>query len=61
MVQSLQEQLFHQLTLEQELVEFGWTMSGAESELLDCSHDGIGVHNCNHFEDASVRCEDSCK
>ena len=36
--------------------------TGSESELLDCSHDGIGVHDCDHFEDASVRCdEDSCK
>ena len=29
---------------------------GSESELLDCSHRGIGNHNCVHFEDASVRC-----
>ena len=35
--------------------------NGSESELLDCRHDGIGVHNCDHFNDASVRCEDSCK
>ena len=35
--------------------------TGSESELLDCNHDGIGVHDCDHFEDASVRCEDSCK
>ena len=36
--------------------------TGSESELLDCSHDGIGVHNCVHSEDASVRCpSDSCK
>ena len=30
--------------------------TGSESELLDCSHNGIGNHNCGHFEDASVRC-----
>ena len=30
--------------------------TGSESELLDCSHNGIGVENCDHFEDASVRC-----
>ena len=35
--------------------------TGSESELLDCSHDGIGVHSCDHSKDASVRCEDSCK
>ena len=36
--------------------------TGSESEVLDCSHDGIGIHDCDHFEDASVRCdEDSCK
>ena len=30
--------------------------TGSESELLECLHNGIGNHNCNHFEDASVRC-----
>ena len=30
--------------------------SGTESDLLSCSHNGLGVHNCVHFEDAGVRC-----
>ena len=30
--------------------------TGSESELLECPHNGIGNHNCRHFEDASVRC-----
>ena len=33
----------------------GWC--GTESDLLSCSHNGHGVHNCDHSEDASVRCE----
>ncbi len=31
--------------------------NGAESFLLECSHNGIGVHNCQHFEDAAVICK----
>ena len=30
---------------------------GDESSLLDCSHNVIGEHNCDHTEDAGVRCE----
>ena len=30
--------------------------SGTESRLADCSHNGIGTHNCAHSEDAGVRC-----
>ena len=30
--------------------------SGSESRLIDCSHSGIGVHNCDHTDDAGVRC-----
>ena len=31
--------------------------SGFESLLLSCAHSGFGNHNCNHSQDASVRCE----
>ncbi|XP_035856698.1 uromodulin [Sander lucioperca] len=31
--------------------------SGNESSITDCRHQGFGVHNCGHFEDASVVCE----
>ena len=29
---------------------------GDEDRLIDCSNSGLGVHNCIHAEDASVRC-----
>ena len=35
--------------------------AGSESELLECPHNGIGNHNCDHSEDASVRCSVSGK
>ena len=29
---------------------------GTESRLVACAHNGIGTHNCVHFEDAGVVC-----
>ncbi|XP_044202039.1 deleted in malignant brain tumors 1 protein-like [Thunnus albacares] len=31
--------------------------SGNEPSITDCRHQGFGVHNCRHIEDASVVCE----
>ena len=31
--------------------------TGTESRLVDCSHDGIGVHNCRHSEDTGIQCQ----
>lgn len=30
---------------------------GTESSLLDCQHAAVGTHNCAHYEDAGVICE----
>ena len=30
--------------------------SGNETNLNDCPHNGIGVHNCYHWKDAGVVC-----
>lgn len=30
--------------------------AGDEKTVLDCFHFGFGTHNCNHGEDAGVRC-----
>ncbi|XP_038074970.1 deleted in malignant brain tumors 1 protein-like [Patiria miniata] len=30
--------------------------AGYESDLLSCQHEGIGIHNCGHSEDAGVIC-----
>ena len=31
--------------------------SGHESTLLECVHNPVGDHNCDHSEDAGVKCE----
>ena len=30
---------------------------GTETRLIDCPHNGVGIENCNHFEDAGVTCQ----
>ena len=34
----------------------GVQCNGTETNLRDCKHKGIGVHDCGHKEDASVSC-----
>ena len=31
--------------------------TGTEADLADCSHSDIGMHNCDHHEDAGVVCD----
>ena len=31
--------------------------NSTETKLVDCRHNGIGVHNCIHSEDAGLRCQ----
>ena len=33
--------------------------SGSESSLISCSYTVLGSHNCDHTEDAGVRCENT--
>ena len=35
--------------------------AGNETRLIDCSHNGLGVHNCTHADDAGVHCLQLCK
>ena len=30
--------------------------SGSETRLIDCTHNGFGIHNCHHGEDAGLFC-----
>ena len=30
--------------------------TGSEDQLIDCTHNGFGVHNCIHREDAGLQC-----
>jgi len=30
--------------------------TGNETNLANCSHSGVGMHNCDHLEDAGVVC-----
>ena len=32
---------------------------GTEARLIDCPSNALGDHNCGHFEDAGVRCDNT--
>ena len=35
--------------------------TGTENRILDCSYNNlVGVHVCDHLQDASVRCQGTC-
>ena len=33
--------------------------TGTETSLLNCTHNGIGMHNCEHNEDIGIICRPS--
>ena len=35
--------------------------TGTETQLSQCIHNGVGVHDCSHYEDAGVICMLPCK
>ena len=35
--------------------------TSSDTELIACSSNAIGVHDCTHSDDASVRCEGNAK
>ena len=43
-------------TSEYSILLDGVDCTGAEDSVLDCSHQGIGEHDCTHDEDAGVIC-----
>lgn len=32
---------------------------GNESSIFRCRHSGVGIHNCHHYEDVGVICQDN--
>ena len=51
------EALFGSGSVNQSILLDNVICRGDESSLLDCEHEPVGVHNCDHSEDAGVRCE----
>ena len=35
--------------------------TGTETRFVDCPHNGVGLHNCVHAEDAGLRCAAGCQ